>query len=89
MHMVLDGRIIERKTKSISMKLKYLLLTFIIAGMIACNNEASVQDDTDSATKVNDTLNQSDWPENRDIMGKDSIPSPETQADTSSTTPKR
>lgn len=68
------------------MKLKFGIgvLFFIVA--TACNNDSSVQDNTDSARHTSDS-NQGNWP--GDIMGKDSIPSPETQADSSHTTLKK
>lgn len=76
------------KKRKTSMKLKYLLTVFLFLSVMACNNEATVQDGSDSATKVGDTSDQSAWPEARDIMGGDTVPSPETQADTSQSTRK-
>lgn len=65
------------------MKLKYVLAAFLFAtAAVACNNEASVQDKADSAIHTSDS-NQSNWPEPRDIIGGDSIPSPETHSDSS------
>jgi hypothetical protein len=64
--------------KIVCMKLKYLLAALMLAAAVACNNEASVQDKSDSVTQTSDQ-NQSTWPE----PGKDSISSPSTQSDTS------
>ena len=58
------------------MKVKYAIAGLILITAVACNNEASVQDETDSAIHVADS-NQSIYPENDDIMGKDTIPAPE------------
>ena len=52
----------------------FLAVTFFTAA-IACNNEATVQDETDSVIHTQDT-NQSNWPEPGDILGNDTIPAP-------------
>lgn len=71
------------------MKLRYIVAALLFITVVACNNEASVQNETDSVSKVDDTSNQSGWPEPGDIMGGDTVPSAETQADTSATRSKR
>jgi hypothetical protein len=76
----LNGRKIEPKQKMLSMKIKYLILLFFFTAAVACNNNASVQDRSDSVT---DTNNHSTWPEPGDMVGKDSISSPETHSDSS------
>lgn len=64
------------------MKLRFLLLAFMFIIAAACNNDPSVQDGPDSS-KIKDTSDHNNWPGPKDIMGGDTVPSPETHADTS------
>jgi len=64
------------------MKFKYALMAILFTTAVACNNEATVQDKSDSATHTSDG-NHSNWPEPGDMTGKDSIHSPETHSDSS------
>jgi hypothetical protein len=58
------------------MKLKYIFMAFLLTAAIACNNEASTQDEADSVIHTQDS-NQSNWPEPGDVVGGDTIPAPE------------
>ena len=71
------------------MTVRYILIILSLTAAIACNNNSSVQDNTDSVAVGNDTSHQSGWPDASDIMGGDTVPSAETQADTSNSTPKK
>lgn len=64
------------------MKLKFALAALLFTAAVACNNDATVSDKTDSATQSSDQ-NHSNWPETKDMTGKDSVPSPETKSDSS------
>jgi hypothetical protein len=79
---ILNGREIEPDRKTLIMTWKFGLAALCFIAAAACNNEASVQDKTDSVTHTSDS-NQSNWPQPRDVMGKDSVPSPETHSDSS------
>lgn len=58
------------------MKLKYVIAASFLTVAFACNNEASVQDESDSVIHTQDS-NQSIYPEPGDILGNDTIPAPE------------
>ena len=58
------------------MKWRYFLAAIFLTAALACNNEASVQDESDSVTQTQDT-NQSIYPEPGDVLGNDTVPAPE------------
>ena len=58
------------------MKLKYLLAATFLTAALACNNEASMEDETDSVIHTQDS-NQSIYPQPDDVLGNDTIPAPE------------
>ncbi len=60
------------------MNLKYFFIAILFTAAIACNNEASVEDRTNSVTQEDDS-SHSTWPK----PGEDSIPSPSTHSDSS------
>lgn len=70
------------------MKWKLVIAGLVLTAAVACNNEASVQDETDSVTHTQDS-NESNWPGADDILGSDSIHSPESQTDTTIPTLKK
>ncbi len=67
------------------MKLKNILAALMFIAVIACDNDTS-GGDTGSAKA--DT-SQANWPAPGDILGGDSIPSPQTQSDSNGTTQKK
>lgn len=73
---------LSKNTKLISMKLICILAVCIFA-TAACNNEASVQDKTDSARQTSDT--NSNRQQGGGMTGTDSIPSLQTNSDSLNT----
>ena len=62
-------------------KLAIAFIVFIMTA--ACNNNASDRNEGDSSAQHIDSTDHGNWPKPHDITGGDSVPSPETQADTS------
>ena len=64
------------------MKLKCFIAALVFTAALACNNDAAVQDKTDSVSNKNDA-DHSNFPQAGDMTGNDSIHSPETHSDSS------